>query len=128
MRVLEMTICLSIAGIAHLTTRGSDGWLAGLLVFGIPATLYWVAVYRHREWTFFRLLLHFILFQFFSIAAASFESQLDEMAGMLLLLIPLLIFGISAVAFFIKVLQLTRFKCPRGSAFDCIVVEKHRQN
>ncbi len=76
-------------------TRGRDGHLVAAIVgFVLFAILYWLTLYRHRPIAVGILLWYLVILEVAVAIALVINPQLDEMGGMLNLLIPIIVLGI----------------------------------
>jgi hypothetical protein len=86
-----------VAAWAYWCTRGSDGHLVATVVgFGVLAIVYWIAMYRQRPVKFSTFLRHLAILQTAAIIALAAKPQLDEMGGILNILIPSIVLAIVA--------------------------------
>lgn len=86
---------LSVAVWTYWCTRGRDGHLVATIVgFSVLGILYWFALYWHRPITVGTLLWHFVVCELAAAIALVVNPQLDEMGGILNLLIPSIVLAI----------------------------------
>ncbi len=86
---------VSVAVWTYWCTRGRDGHLVATIVgFGVLGILYWLAVYCYRPISVGTLVWHLMILEFAVIIALVVNPQLDEMGGILNLLIPFLVLAI----------------------------------